>query len=282
MKITGKTSVYGIIGYPVKHSLSPLMQTAAFKTSSIDAVYVPFSVTPENLEDAVEGIKALSISGVNVTVPHKERIVRLLDYLDDEAEFLEAVNTVKNEKGVLTGYNTDAGGFLDSLKEAGIEVKGKKVTIIGAGGAAKAVGYALLKERVSFLNIVNRNFQKAKELGEKLGKMGKVLVFPLKGTTIEVLLSDTDILVNTTSVGLKPEDPFLFDYSKIPEKLTVIDIIYNPPETPLLKAAKEKGCKTLNGIGMLLHQGARAFKIWTGMEPPIEEMRKALMEGLND
>ncbi len=282
MKITGKTSVYGIIGYPVKHSLSPLMQTAAFKTSGIDAVYVPFSVTPENLEDAVEGIKALSISGVNVTVPHKERIVRLLDYLDDDAEFLEAVNTVKNEKGVLTGYNTDAGGFLDSLKEAGIEVKGKKVTIIGAGGAAKAVGYALLKERVSFLNIVNRNFQKAKELGEKLGKMGKVLVFPLKGTTIEVLLSDTDILVNTTSVGLKPEDPFLFDYSKIPEKLTVIDIIYNPPETPLLKVAKEKGCKTLNGIGMLLHQGARAFKIWTGMEPPIEEMRKALMEGLND
>ena len=282
MKITGKTLTYGIIGYPVEHSLSPLMQTAAFRFYGIDAVYVPFPVKPENLEDAVKGIRALSIKGVNVTVPHKERIVKFLDFLDEDAEFLEAVNTVKNENGTLTGYNTDAEGFIDSLKEAGIEVSGKKVTMIGAGGAAKAVGYALLKEKVSFLNIINRNFKKAKELGEKLGRLGKVLIFPLKGTTVEVLLSDTDVLINTTSVGLKSDDPHLFDYSKIPEGITVVDIIYNPPETPLLKAAKEKGCKTLNGLGMLVHQGARAFKIWTGRNPPIEEMRKALKDGMND
>ncbi len=280
MRITGKTLVYGIIGYPVNHSLSPLMQTAAFSSCGIDAVYVPFPVKTGNLKEAVEGIKSLSIKGVNVTVPFKEEVVSLLDYVEGDAQFLEAVNTVKNEGGILTGYNTDADGFIDSLKEEGIEVKGKRVTMIGAGGAAKAVGYAVLKERASFLNVVNRNFKRAKELGEKLGTFGNVLVYPLKGGTMEVLLSDTDILINTTSVGLKSDDPKLFDYGKIPEGITVVDIIYNPPETPLLKAARERGCRTLNGIGMLVHQGARSFRIWTGVEAPVEKMRQAIEEAL--
>ena len=276
MKVTGKTCVYGIFGYPVKHSLSPLMQNAAFREAGIDAVYVPFEVEPENLKEAVDGVRALGIKGLNLTVPHKERIVEQLDYLSEEAELLGAVNTVKNENGELTGYNTDAEGFLRSLIEEGVELEGKKALMLGAGGAARAVGYALLKGGVSFLYIVNRNFQRAREVGELLGKRGNVLVFPLKESTVETLLKEVDLIVNTTSVGMKPEDPHLFDYSKTPEGITVVDIIYNPPETPLLKAAKERGCKTVNGLGMLVHQGAVAFEIWTGKTAPVETMREVL------
>ncbi|WP_457677760.1 shikimate dehydrogenase [Thermovibrio sp.] len=280
MKITGKTAVYGIIGYPVKHSLSPLMQTAAFKETGIDAVYVPFEVEPENLKEAVNGLRALSVKGFNVTVPHKEKVVESLDFLSQDAEFLGAVNTVKNEGGELTGYNTDAEGFLRSLIEEGVELSGKKVLMFGAGGAARAVGYALLKGGVKFLNIVNRSFKRAKEVGELLGKRGNVLVYPLKEGTVEALLKDIDIIVNTTSVGMKETDPHLFDYSKIPEGITVVDIIYNPPETPLLKAARERGCKTVNGLGMLVHQGAVAFEIWTGRRAPVKVMEKVLKEEL--
>jgi len=280
MKLTGKTAVYGIIGHPVKHSLSPLMQTAAFKALGIDAVYVPFDVDPENLGEAVNGLRALNVKGFNVTVPHKEGVIEYLDFVDEDAEFLGAVNTVKNEDGQLTGYNTDADGFLQSLIEEGIELEGKRITMFGAGGAARAVGYAVLKGGAKFLNVVNRNFSKGKVVGELLGKRGNVLVFPLKENTIATLLKDTDIVINTTSVGMKPDDPPLFDYSLIPEGLTVVDIIYNPAETPLLKAAKEKGCKTVNGLGMLIHQGAIAFKIWTGKEAPVEVMKKILKEEL--
>lgn len=276
MKLTGKSSVYGIFGYPVKHSLSPLMQNAAFEKTGVDAVYVPFEVKPESLKEAVEGVRALGIKGFNVTVPHKENIVEHLDYLSDEAEFLGAVNTVKNEGGELTGYNTDAEGFLRSLIEEGVDLEGKRALMFGAGGAARAVGYALLKGGVKFLNVVNRNFSRAKEVGELLGRRGNVLVFPLKEGTVETLLKDVDIIVNTTSVGMKPDDPNLFDYSKIPEGITVVDIIYNPPETPLLKAARKKGCKTVNGLGMLVHQGAVAFEIWTGKKAPVETMREVL------
>ncbi|RUM89399.1 MAG: shikimate dehydrogenase [Thermovibrio sp.] len=277
MRITGKTSVYGIVGFPVKHSLSPVMQTAAFEEAGIDAVYVPFEVKPELLKEAVEGLKALGVKGFNVTVPHKEKVIESLDYLSDETEAIGAVNTVKNEEGKLTGYNTDAEGFIRSLQEEGIDLKGKRVLMFGAGGAAKAVGYALLREGVKFLNVVNRDFSRGKKLGDLLGKFGNVLVYPLKEGTVEVLLKDADVIVNTTSVGLRRDDPQLFDYSKIPKGIVVVDIIYNPPETPLLRAARERGCKTVNGLGMLIHQGAVAFEIWTGVRAPVEKMREVLV-----
>jgi shikimate dehydrogenase len=280
MKLTGKTAVYGIIGHPVKHSLSPLMQTAAFKALGIDAIYVPFEVDPENLGEAVNGLRVLNVRGFNVTVPHKEGIIEYLDFVDEDAEFLGAVNTVKNEDGQLNGYNTDADGFFRSLIEEGVELDGRRVTMFGAGGAARAVGYAVLKGGAKFLNIVNRNFSRGKSVGELLGKRGNVLVFPLKENTVATLLKDTDIVINTTSAGMKPDDPPLFDYSLIPEGITVVDIIYNPAETPLLKAAKGKGCKIVNGLGMLIHQGAIAFKIWTGREAPVEVMKKILKEEL--
>jgi len=277
MEITGKTAVYGIIGYPVSHSASPVMQNAAFRELGIDAVYVPFEVEPDELKSAISGLKALSVKGFNITVPHKEGAAELVDFLEGDAEFLEAVNTVKiNEEGELIGYNTDAEGFLRSLAEEGVELEGKSALMIGAGGAARAVGYALLKGGVKFLNVVNRNFSRAKALAEKIGKRGNVLVYPLKESTLEILLKDVDVIVNTTSVGMKENDPPLFDYSKIPEGITVVDIIYNPPKTPLLKEAEKRGCKIVNGLGMLVHQGAIAFEIWTGKKAPLNVMKESL------
>ncbi len=280
MKITGKTSVYGIIGFPVKHSLSPLMQTTALQACSIDGVYVPFEVSPEELNEALQGMKALSIKGFNVTVPHKESVAKLVDFLNEDAEFLEAVNTVKIENKQLHGFNTDAEGFLRSLSEERVETKGKKVLLFGAGGAARAVGYALIKGGAKFINIVNRNFSKAKAVGELLGKRGNVLIYPLKESVVETLLEDCDIIVNTTSVGMKSNDPHLFDYEKIPPGKVVVDIIYNPPETPLLKFAKKKGCKVINGLGMLIHQGAIAFEIWTNKKAPVSLMKRVVEEEL--
>ncbi|SNR80261.1 shikimate dehydrogenase [Desulfurobacterium atlanticum] len=278
MRITGKTEVYGIFGFPVKHSLSPLMQTAAFRALGIDAVYVPFEVSPENLDKAVEGLKAMNIKGVNVTVPLKERIIPYLDSIDKTAEFMGAANTVKNIDGKLYGYNTDGDGFVDSLIEEGIEVRDRKVLIIGAGGSAKAIAYALLKSGVNRIVIANRTIEKAESLADKLKGIGDVNTVSL--LNINSVIDKFDILINTTSVGMEEDDPFLFDYNHIKSYMVVVDIIYKPFETKLLKVAKSKGAKTINGLGMLIHQGARAFKIWTGKEAPVEVMRKVLLEGL--
>ncbi len=279
MKITGRTDVYGIFGYPVKHSLSPLMQTAAFEAAGIDAVYVPFQVSPENLEKAVDGLKAMGIRGINVTVPLKEKIIHFLDFIDETAEFMGAVNTVKNVDGKLYGYNTDGDGFVDSLKEERIEVGGKKVLIIGAGGSAKAIAYSLLRNGVEKIVIANRTFEKAESLAGRLSKIEMVEAVSLD--YLNSVVDKFDILINTTSVGMKESDPSLFDYSLIKPDTVVVDIIYKPFETELLKVAKSKGAKTINGLGMLIHQGARAFKILTDMESSVEVMKDALLEGLD-
>jgi len=280
LNITGTTSVYGIVGYPVKHSLSPAMQTVAFKALGIDAVYVPFNVHPQALAVAIDGLRALGIKGVNVTVPHKETVVNYLDSLSGDAQVLSAVNVVKNTGGFLEGYNTDVDGFLLSMKEEGIHLEGKNVTVIGAGGAGRAVGYAVLKAGARLLNIVNRNFQKAKSVGELLSRFGSVVVFPLRSDVMAGILESTDILINATSVGMSEEDPPLFDYSLLSPGVVVVDVIYSPAETQLLAVAKSRGCKTANGLGMLLYQGALSFEIWTGTTAPVEVMRKALLERL--
>ncbi|WP_456397898.1 shikimate dehydrogenase [Desulfurobacterium sp.] len=278
LKITGKTDVYGIFGFPVKHSLSPLMQTAAFHALGIDAVYVPFEVNPDNLKDAVTGLRAMNVKGINVTVPLKERIVPLLDKVDEAAAFLGAVNTVKNEDGVLNGYNTDGDGLVDSLEEEGVDINGKTILIMGAGGSGKAVAFALLKRGAGKIIIANRTVEKAEFLAERLKSYGKVEAVSLK--EVENLLEKVELIVNSTSLGMKNSDPPLFNYALIPPSVTVVDIIYKPFKTKLLVAAEKKGAKVINGLGMLVHQGARAFRIWTGHEPPIDVMKKILMEHL--
>lgn len=269
MKIRGTTKVTGLFGYPVEHSLSPLMHNAAFEYLGLDYCYVTFPVRPDALDNAVRGIKALNLKGVNVTVPHKENVMPFLDEIDEEASFIGAVNTILNSDGLLTGRNTDGRGFMSSLAEAGISAEAKTVLVIGAGGACRAIGYYLSRE-ASKLYISDIDKSKTARL---------VQDFTAIRSNVEGLkepggLRGIDILINATPLGIKDSDPSPLDISLITEGMTVCDLIYK--DTPLLRAASAKGCKTLNGLGMLLHQGALAFEIWTGVKPPIDAMRKAI------
>ena len=273
MRISGKTKIVGLFGYPVEHSLSPGMHNAAFAYLNMDYCYVTFSVRPDLLADAVLSIRALRLGGVNVTVPHKERVIPFLDEVSDEASFIGAVNTIANSNGFLKGYNTDGRGFMESLSEAGISCDRKRVLIIGAGGACRAVGY-YLSQKVEHLWIFDIDEQKREGVVKDLGTFrGNVSSMKKMDT-----LSDLDIVINATPLGLKDTDPPPLDTFLLSGPMTVCDLIYR--DTALLRAASEKGCRTLNGMGMLLHQGVLAFEIWTGVRPPVEIMRKALQSAL--
>ncbi|MEK7332057.1 MAG: shikimate dehydrogenase [Nitrospirota bacterium] len=267
MKISGKTKVLGLLGFPVGHSLSPAMHNTAFEKLGLDCCYVTFSVKPEFLRDAVKSIKALNLAGVNVTVPHKERVIPFLDEVDKEASFIGAVNTIVNDNGRLTGYNTDGRGFMRSLSEAKISVNKKNVLVIGAGGASRAIGYYLCRN-ASKLFLYDIDKKKAGKLISDLNKIrGNVSFFSSQ-------LEDMDIIINATPLGLKKNDPLPVDVNLLNPKHVVCDLIYK--KTPLLGKASKKGCKTLNGLGMLLWQGVFAFELWTGRRPPVEVMRKSL------
>ena len=269
MEISGKTRVVGLFGYPVEHSLSPAMHNAAFEHLGLDYRYVTFSVRPDLLNDAVKGIVAMNLRGVNVTVPHKEKVISLLDKVNEEASFLGAVNTILNDKGTLTGFNTDGRGFMESLSEEGITVKGRKILILGAGGACRAVSY-YLSESAANLQIFDVDHSKALKLVNDLSAIRPNITLRKQLTD----LGETEVLINATPLGLKEADPSPVDIALISGRLTVCDLIYR--ETPLLKAAARKGCKTLNGLGMLLHQGVLSFEIWTGVKPPVDLMRSAI------
>ncbi|RMD46667.1 MAG: shikimate dehydrogenase [Aquificota bacterium] len=283
MQINGETLVYGILGYPVRHSKSPIFQTEAFQALGINAVYLPFHVKPEDLEKAVEGIRALSIKGVNITVPHKEEVIKYVNEISEEVKYIGAANTIENVDGYLKAYNTDAYGFIRGLKEllskAGKEIQDLKFLVIGAGGASRAVLYGLVKEGAEFILVANRTVSKALKITEdfkNLNRFIEEIVIPIHLNDIEKYLKDVDVIVNTTSVGLKEEDKELFDYEKIMKKHIIVDIIYK--RTKLLRKAEEKGCLWQDGLPMLLYQGAKAFEIWTKKEAPVELMRKVLEE----
>ncbi|BCB96963.1 shikimate dehydrogenase (NADP(+)) [Dissulfurispira thermophila] len=274
MNISGKTRVTGLFGYPVEHSLSPLMHNAAFKYLGLDYCYVTFLVSPDLLGDAVKAIKALNLSGVNVTVPHKENVINFLDEISEEASFIGAVNTIKNDNGKLIGYNTDGRGFMRSLTESNIDVRGKKILILGSGGASRAIGYYLCKEakEVYLFDIDNK---KAVLLRDHLNRLkGNVLLADIESVRNKDFFSDIGVIINATPLGLKPDDPVPVDISVINKNHIVCDLIYK--ETPLLKNASMIGCKTMDGLGMLLYQGVFAFEIWTGVIPPVDVMRQAI------
>ena len=274
MNISGKTKVAGLLGYPVEHSFSPAMHNAAFEHLNIDCCYVTFSVRTDMLKDAVNGIRALNLIGVNVTVPHKENVIPFLDEIREEALFIGAVNTVKNDEGRLIGYNTDGRGFMQSLSEEGIIIKDKRLLIFGAGGASRAVGYYLCKE-ASYLYLYDVDEKKANLLRDHLNKLkGNVSAVDEGFTKNRDFLSKIDVIINATPLGLKPDDPMPFDISLVNKNHVVCDLIYK--ETPILRGASKIGCKTMNGLGMLLWQGVFAFEIWTGIRPPVEIMKKAL------
>jgi len=280
--ITGKTRVCGLIGYPVGHSMSPAMHNAAFRELGLDYVYVTFPVREGELGTAVTGMKALSIQGVNVTVPHKVAVVPLLDELDPLAQKIGAVNTVVNDDGCLRGSNTDAGGFLQPLLERGIDPRGRRVVLLGAGGAARAVSF-ILAERGAQLALLNRQPERAIELARVIFRAfhHEVSALELNVTNLENVLGEADILVNATSVGMTPND----GDSPVPagllrRGLVVYDIIYNPVQTRLLREAEAAGALVIGGLDMLVWQGALAFEQWTGREAPRQLMKDEAIKAL--
>lgn len=274
MNISGKTKVVALFGYPVEHSLSPAMHNAAFADLGLDYCYVTFSVKPDCLREAVGAIRALDLKGVNVTVPHKEKVIPFLDVVSEEASFIGAVNTIRNDGGRLTGYNTDGRGFMQSLSEAGIDVSGKRVVVVGAGGASRAIGY-YLSAAASELYLYDAVEEKAEQLAHHLHSLrGNIRLIDTETFKRGDFFSDMNILINATPLGLKNDDPVPVDLSMLNKRHTVCDLIYK--ETPLLRKAYRQGCKTLDGLGMLLWQGVFAFEIWTGKMPSAEVMRNAL------
>jgi shikimate dehydrogenase len=282
MAISGKTRVCGVIGDPIEHSLSPAIQNAAFRHLKLDFVFLAFRVKPADLENAVRGVRGLGIHGLNVTMPHKKAVTAFLDELDPTSKFLCAVNTILNDNGRLRGFNTDGVGASKALQENGIALSGKKVLLLGAGGAAKAIAFQLAKE-VDELVLLNRTPEKATELAESLNQaLGKeVMGAKLSLKTLRNNLQNSDILVNATSVGMHPnasQSPVPPEWLK--PDLTVMDIVYNPVETKLARDAKAAGARVVSGVEVLIHQGAASFEIWIGCKAPVEVMRKAALRQL--
>ena len=283
MAISGKTRVCGVIGSPIEHSLSPTIHNAAFNCLKLDFVFLAFPVKAADLENAIRGIRGLGIHGLNVTMPHKSAVVAYLDEMDSAVKFLGSTNTILNKSGRLSGFNTDGVGALKALRENGIELSEKKVFLLGAGGAAKAIALSLAKE-AGELAILNRTTEKAEELAEALGRMfnKKVVGGALSPDAVEANLRDSDILINATSMGMKPNlGQSLVAPQLLRSDLTVMDIVYNPVETKLARDARTAGAKVVSGVEMLIYQGAASFEIWTGRVPPIGVMRKAVLNKLS-
>ena len=270
MKITGKTRITGIFGWPVRHTLSPAMQNAAFEELDFDAVYIPFEIAPARLKEAVSALRNLEIIGVNVTIPHKEKVIPFLDKVDPLAKRIGSVNTIKNNNGKLSGYNTDGLGFLKDVRSKGFNPKGKTAILVGAGGAGKAVAETLSWAGAKKIFVTDKFEAQAKKLA---GKVKKASFVPFKKWKNEAKYSD--ILINATPVGMKKDDPTMIEPVFLKKGLFVYDLVYNR-KTRLIQDAKKKGLKAFNGLGMLLNQGTAAFEIWTGRKAPVKIMEKAL------
>ncbi len=283
MGISGLTKVYGLFGDPVEHSLSPIMHNTAFQALGLDCVYLPFLVQSSDIAGAVQAIRALHLGGVNLTIPHKERVLPYLDEVEKEADLIGAVNTIVNRDGRLCGYNTDAPGFLASLKTAGFHPSGKKAVILGAGGAARAVSFALAREGARKIYIFNRTVEKAEKLAAELKASYQLLTSPGDlSSDLAAALKDAELLVNATPVGMYPNHTSrpLLTREQLHQGLLVCDLIYNPMQTKLLDEAQAAGCRILNGVGMLVWQGALAFQLWTGKKAPAALMEEAVLKVL--
>lgn len=281
MKITSKTKTVGLIGHPVAHSRSPDMHNAAFQHLGLPYVYLAYDIPTENLSQAIRGMKALGFLGWNVTVPHKVNIIDYLDDLDVGAREIGAVNTVVRRNRKWIGYNTDGLGYLQSLKEeADVDLKGKTVVMLGAGGAARAVGYTLATSDIGKLVIANRTMSRAEQLAEHLSRWTKIDVQPIQD--LRRAIREASLVVNTTSVGMIPDtDKMPIDPEWLHSDLVVSDLIYAPRQTALLQAASSIGARTHNGLGMLVHQAALAFELWLKVKAPVSLMRSVLDQSLS-
>ena len=283
-EISGHTELTGLFASPVRHSSSPKMQTEAFRSVGIDCVYLAFEVDNSNLADAVQSVRALGMRGVNISMPNKTVVHKYLDHLSPAAELCGAVNTVVNENGVLTGHITDGIGYVQSLRDFGFEPKGQKFTVLGAGGAGTAIAIQLALDgarEISIFNIHDKFWENAKDTARKIiwKTDCRAKVFDLYDTEhLREEIAASAVLANATSVGMKPLEGQcpIPDASLLRPDLIVTDAIYSPPETPLLKMAREIGCRAMNGLPMMLFQGDAAFQLWTGKPMNIEHMKKYL------
>lgn len=282
-EITGHTRLTGLLGSPVAHSISPLMHNKAFQHLGLDYVYLCFDVKEKDLKSAVEGLKLLNVRGFNCTMPDKTKMCELADHLSPAARMIGAVNTVVNDDGILTGHNTDGIGYMQALSETGFSISGKTMTLLGAGGAATAICVQAALDGVGAIHLFNRHgrsWEHAQKLVDSINQNTdcQAQLFDLNDeTALKTSLQSSDLLTNATPIGMCPNE----NQSPLPsshllhESLLVSDIIYNPRETLLMRQAKEQGCRTFNGLYMLLYQGAEAFRIWTGVDMPVDLIKKA-------
>jgi shikimate dehydrogenase len=276
------TELIGLIGHPIKHSYSPFIQNYALELMNLDYIYLPFDVPTENLKSAVNGVLALGLKGLNVTLPHKEKIIKYLDELSEEASIIGAVNTIVNDHGKLMGYNTDAFGILEILLPYKEKISGSKVTVIGAGGSARAVIYTLLRHfKPEEINIINRTQQRADTLMNDFSlkmRYDSFHTFELFPPDNVETLSNSRLIINATTIGMFPEvDDTITDLEEsFNEDQIVFDLIYNPTKTRFLKMAEMQGAKVVGGLKMLISQAAKSFELWTGVEMPMDEITKKL------
>ena len=281
--ITGHTRLTALLGSPVAHSISPLMHNEAFRLLDLDYTYLCFDVTEDTLPAAVAGLKACGIRGFNLTMPNKNKIVELLDELSPAARLIGAVNTVVNDDGHLTGYNTDGVGYMQAVKDAGYDITGKTITVMGAGGAATAICAQAALDGVKRIHIfareTSRFWSRTQKLVENINSTLPCEAFLHENKDLTALaqaISESTLLLNATSVGMAPntDGTIIENTSLYHPDLIVSDVIYNPRETRFLREAREAGCRTFNGMYMLLYQGAEAFRLWTGQDMPVDKIKE--------
>ena len=283
-RITGHTELIGLIATPIRHSSSPRMHNEAFAKLGLDYAYLAFEVGNEELEDTIKGFRAMKVRGSNVSMPNKTVVHKYLDKLSEAAEMCGAVNTIVNDNGVLTGHITDGIGYMSGLKDAGIDIIGKKMTIVGAGGAATAIQVQAALDGVKEISIFNRKddfYERAKKTVKDINEKTncKATLYDLEDLDkLKEEIASSYIFTNATGMGMKPLEgqTYIPDKSFLRKDLIVTDVVYAPAETALLKMAKEVGCKTLNGFPMMLFQGAAAFKLWTNQDMPIEHVKEVM------
>lgn len=283
-RITGHTELIGLFAYPIRHSSSPAMQNEAFATLGYDLAYLAFEVDNSTLEDAIKGMRALKMRGANVSMPNKTVVHKYLDRLSPAAELCGAVNTIVNENGVLVGHNTDGIGYMAALKDNSIDVIGKKMTIVGAGGAATAIQIQAALDGVaemSIFNVRDKFWSNAEKTVRKINERTncRATLYDLADLDrLRTEIASSYLLANATGMGMKPLEgkTFLPDKSYLRPDLIVTDVVYAPRETELLRMAREVGCKHMNGLGQMLFQGSAAFELWTGEPMPIEHMKQVL------
>jgi shikimate dehydrogenase len=280
LSVKATTQIYGIFGHPVKHSLSPNMHNSAFQTLGLDSVYVAFDIEPENIGDATSAIRTMGIKGINITIPHKQTIIPYLDEVSPDAKLTGAVNTVKNDGGKLTGYNTDVRGFLRAIREdLDFSPEGKTLFLVGAGGAARAVMSACCMKGISVIYLTDILQDKAIILAQDFKEnFQNIEIEPLSIEDKDILaekLGGSDILVNASPAGMDGEGKPDIPIPSLNKNAVVYDLVYKPPDTNLLIEVRELGYKASGGLSMLLYQGAESFEIWTGEKAPVDVMKKS-------